>query len=93
MKKKGFLFLPLLLIAGCAGSPGWVNPDVPKERWSRDLAACRRDADATLGVGDRYEPDDRSSMPGRMLDREDTRRRFDSHVRACMEAGGYRRAP
>jgi hypothetical protein len=65
---------------------------VPRPQWSRDLTACRREADDIVGETDYWEPDDRSSTPTRMLAREDSRRRFDSYVSSCMQSLGYRRA-
>ncbi len=34
--------LGALVVAACAATGGWENPQVPKERWAADAAACRR---------------------------------------------------
>jgi len=89
---RQFIPLLLLLLAACAGSPDWVNPAVPRARWSQDLTTCRRAADDEVGLTDYYAPDDRSSLPSHMMAREDSNRRFDSYVAGCMQGLGYRRA-
>ena len=40
--------LGALVVAACAATGGWENPDVPKERWVADEAACRRLVEARV---------------------------------------------
>jgi hypothetical protein len=85
------LVLPsILLLSACAGTPGWSNPNLPKERAGADYAACRRASEAELGMGN-YEPpgDERTGDPVRLAEREHLRKRFTAMVGACMRAKGY----
>ncbi len=77
------------LLAACAGEPNWVNPNLPQSRWDRDLARCQRDAESIYSVGNRFEPDDRSVMPGRLLDRQQIGPRINAYVESCMRGQGY----
>lgn len=89
MKKFLSLFVFLPLLSGCAGGTDWVNPAVSESRRDRDLAICQRDADRLYGGADRFAPDDRSSMPTRMVERQDAGQRFDAYIDSCMRGKGY----
>ena len=84
-------FAFLIVLTACAADSGWRNPSLPESRWDSDLTACRRTADDAIGPAGYTDPDDRSMLPGRMLDRADTQRRFDRYVASCMAGKGYRR--
>lgn len=90
-------FLPLLsivpILAGCAGSPGWVNPAVPQSRWDADLAACRSEAEDVLGPSAYVEPgSERTSNPMQMADQARNAKRYEALIAACMADKGYHRA-
>lgn len=76
------------LLSGCAStSVPWQNPDVPKEQWSRDWAACRRWAEAQAG----YREDDSSSANSalRDYDRAQVKRAIQGYAALCMTDRGY----
>ena len=77
-------------LAGCAGSPGWVNPDLPPGRAAGDLTACRRAADRDMGANPFQQPgDERNSDPMKLVDRTRSQQRFEALVAGCMEDQGY----
>ena len=85
------LLAMLFTLAACAGSSVWTNPSVPRQQWSADLAACRRQADQDLGPGAYIPPgDERNSSPMTMVDRTGNAKRFDALVGNCMIDKGYR---
>jgi hypothetical protein len=96
--KHSFLFLAILALAGCATQPAskaWIHPDWGTSYTSRDLSACRKQADEDLGrqigrddVLDRGPAD---SGPMRSTDAIRNRYDFDRYVSNCMMALGYRR--
>jgi len=48
--------LGVLAVAACAATGGWENPDVPKERWAADAAACRRLVEARVDRAHARDP-------------------------------------
>lgn len=93
MRRFAPLLLSLPILCGCAGSPGWVNPAVPQERWSADLGACRHEAEDSLGPSAFVDPgNERTSNPMQMVDQTRNAKRFEALVGACMADKGYRRA-
>ena len=84
-------FVFLLVLGACAADSGWRNPSLPESQWDQDLTACRRVADDAIGPAGYTDPDERSMLPGRLVDRADTQRRFDRYVASCMAGKGYRR--
>lgn len=85
----------LLLSALAACSPSrvpWVNAELPREQAADDYADCRRyaddQADPTHGAADAMRADTVVSRG----DREEAKRRRAVHLRACMEAKGYKPA-
>lgn len=86
------LLLPLIL-SGCAGSPGWTNAGLPRDRWAPDFAECRNEAEEILGPGAFVEPGtERASNPMQMVDQAQNAKRYDAMVGSCMMEKGYRRA-
>jgi hypothetical protein len=96
--------LPLAALAAlcaCAAQPAskaWIHPDWGTSYTSRDLSACRKQADEDLGrqIGrddllDRG-PADSSSSPSRQTDAIRNRYDHNRYVDNCMMALGYRRA-
>lgn len=83
-------FVFLLVLGACAADSGWRHPSLPESRWDQDLTACRRAADDAISPVGYNDPDDRSMLPGRLLDRADTQRSFDRYVASCMTGKGYR---
>ncbi len=93
MRHFALLLLSLPILAGCAGSPGWVNPALPQDRWSADWSACRREAEESLGPSAYVDPgNERTSNPMQMADQARNAKRFDALVAACMTDKGYHRA-
>ncbi len=98
MKKAFFVLLVLSLAGSCARNGNWENPNVPKEQWPRDAAACRRGAAAEVereaareeilrhggpsGTGGAYEAE---------MARYDALKRRDALTARCMKIRGYQR--
>lgn len=90
---RAVALLVSLVVGGCAGDPGWVNPALPKDRWSYDLGACRREAEDDLGPDVAMTPgDERSSDPMKLVEQSRNAKRFDALVGTCMREKGYRPA-
>jgi hypothetical protein len=88
--------LPVLAVlaglAACAGDTGWVNPLLPKDQADTDLAACRRQAEDSLGPSAYMAPgEERTGDPMKLADQARNGKRFDALVASCMAAKGYRR--
>jgi len=76
-------------LGGCtAASMPWRHPDLPKDQWSRDYYACRREADRDSGWRD-----DDSSGPLREYDRQQAKKIYNGSLSACMTGLGYVHAP
>ena len=65
------------LLAGCA-------PSHPASRHEADLAACRRNADETMGPVSIDPADERNPSPMTMARREQLRGQYDNMVQDCM---------
>lgn len=48
--------LGALVVAACAATGGWENPQVPRERWVADAAACRRHVEARVDRAHTRDP-------------------------------------
>ncbi|WP_146002853.1 hypothetical protein [Telmatospirillum siberiense] len=93
MRRFPPFLLSLPILAGCAGSPGWVNPALPQQRWDADLAVCRHEAEDSLGPSAYVEPGtERTSNPMQMVDQARNAKRYDALIGACMTDKGYHRA-
>ena len=89
--------LAVVLAAACAAPTRWENPDLPRDRWAGDKAACRVQAvagaerDYVRGRGYQAEDYDtrRDSLRARMA-RYDVVKKRDALFAGCMRARGYR---
>lgn len=87
------LLLLLPLMAACAGDPRWVNPSLPKEHMSSDLADCRHLADREFGRSPLSDAGtERTGDPMKLVDRTQDQKRFNALVGMCMEDKGYQPA-
>ena len=92
------LVVVALLVAGCAASYHWENPQQPRERWVADEASCRRQAAAEVDQEQardlRYYGDPNignvNTLEARLAAYETGKRR-DAHFKRCMMARGYTR--
>lgn len=90
---RAAIVFALLTCGGCASQPTWVNPAVPQDRRSADLAQCRREAEDDMGPGAATAPgDEHSGNPMALVDRTNTAKRFEGLVGSCMQDKGYHRA-
>ena len=71
------VLLSLCLLAGCA-------PSHPASRHEADLAACRRNADETMGPASIDPADEHNPSPMTMARREQLRGQYDNMVQDCM---------
>ena len=86
--------LLLLIFAGCAHPAEWTNAAFSPGQRDADETECRRTSEADLGPSAYTPPgSERFDTPLQMVDRSETRGRFDAMVTECMELKGYRRAP
>jgi len=94
--KALMIFLTVVLAASCAGSDGrWENPDLPKEAWSRDEAACHRAASERAEKD--YALDQQRSPQGysrtraytASMNRYEAEKREKTLFERCMTRNGY----
>ncbi len=87
------LFFVLILLASCAHSASWRNPNLPPAQEKADESACRRSAEEDLSPQTAYTSpgSEKSDSPMQMVDRSERRQRFKELVADCMERKGYRR--
>lgn len=89
--RRLFLAVMLLGLGACTQrAVPWVNPALPVERASTDLADCRRWADDRIDPGRVAEEPLSQASPLRTAERSEARRRIDTLVAACMRSKGYR---
>ncbi len=85
---KSFIpaLLALSILGGCASSSvPWVNPDVPKDQWSKDWSNCRRQAERQAG----FREDQQSSAAFREYDRAQMKKQIAGYANYCMIDRGY----
>lgn len=77
--RLALVLLPVCLLAACASQ-------APKSRYETDLAACRRNAEQTMGPGASIDPmQEHNPSPMALADREEMRGHYDSLVDHCMK--------
>jgi hypothetical protein len=92
MSMRYRLLLALVLLAGCAHSGSWHNPNLPPAQAKSDEATCRRFAEEDMGQQAYSSPGtENSDSPMQMVDRSEQRKHFKTLVADCMERKGYRR--
>ncbi|OIR07923.1 hypothetical protein GALL_97860 [mine drainage metagenome] len=90
MPKRLLLLVLPLLLAGCAGDVGWINPRDPQANAEDTYAGCRRAAERDYGQsGYQAAADSRFGDPMAMADREASGDRVREAVAACMRAEGF----
>ena len=89
--------LAVVLAAACAAPTRWENPDLPRDRWTGDKAACRVQAtaeaerDYVRSRAYRAQDDDTRTDPLRArMARFDAVKKRDDLFARCMRARGYR---
>ena len=98
--KTGRLVLLPLLVAGCAAAGGWTKPGTDAAATARDVEGCRSLAAETVrpeidineDILATRQNDWRRGRIGRIESeamRDQTRRRADRIVAACMKAKGF----
>lgn len=89
--------LPMLLLAACAQTGTWQNPDVPEAQWAADKAACQafaeqqaeRDFALSQQTG-RSLDYDRGGQWSTQMNRYSAGRERQRQFEACMQQRGYR---
>lgn len=76
--RLSLVLLPVFLLAACASQQ-------PKSRYENDLAACRHNADDTLGPASIDPSQEHNPSPMALADREQLRGQYDSLVDHCMK--------
>ncbi len=90
MKRRLLLLAAPLLLAGCAGDVGWINPWDPQANAADTYAACRRSAERDYGEsGYQAAADSRFGDPMAEAERQQTGDRVREAVSACMRAQGF----
>ncbi|MEE8392707.1 MAG: hypothetical protein V3R66_00060 [Rhodospirillales bacterium] len=90
----------MLALVSCAGPRQWQNPDVGRQQWSNDRAACEREARLEFEKEYARERLNReagglaatSSYEANMAQFE-SRRRIGELAGHCLKRRGYRKAP
>jgi len=87
VKLRRFVCLALLAVAACAPAQvPWSNPALPRDRWSSDWSACKREAEVASGW---HEDTGNSGSPFRDFDRVRAKKMIDPAVAQCMSDLGY----
>lgn len=93
MSSRLLPLISLALLAGCAGSGGWNNPNLPPGQERADERTCRHESEQDMDIGPAsYIPpgSDKMDSPMQMVDRSELRHQFAALVADCMERKGYR---
>jgi hypothetical protein len=93
------MFVPFILLAGCANFGGppatdWTRGDATPDEAAADMQACRHSAQAKLEMNQQIDQDAGADPTGQgslvnNLNQYDTEKQYNQMIRDCMLAQGY----